>query len=155
MGDNATTKNLYVNNKLITELIIPETVTYIQSGAFYNCKKLTSVVIGNTTTSIATNAFTHCSNLSNVVIGAKVRSIGNSAFYSCDSLTSVYYTGTARNWSGISIGASNSNLTNATRYYYSETAPALNADGKAYNGNYWKYDENGNIVVWVYTNIEE
>ena len=67
--------------------------------------------------------------------------IGDRAFYSCDSLTSVYYKGTAEEWSNISIASYNTALTNATRYYYSETKPSV-------SGNYWHYDEQGNIAVW-------
>ena len=41
------------------------------------------------------------------------------------------------------------NLTSVTRYYYSETEPALNAEGTAYNGNYWHYDTDGiTPVIW-------
>ncbi len=39
---------------------------------------------------------------------------------------------------------SDDELTNATRYYYSETP--------VYDGNYWHYDEDGNIVVWEWNN---
>ena len=76
-----------------------------------------------------------------MVIPDSVTSIGNSAFMDCRSLTSVYYEGTAEEWGRISIGASNSYLTNATRYYYSETQPTE-------EGNWWHYDENGEVVVW-------
>lgn len=80
----------------------------------------------------------------------KVTAIYDSAFSNCLSLTSVYYKGTESDWATITIGAGNSALLKATRYYYSETEPSLNADSTAYNGNYWKYDENGEIVVWEY-----
>lgn len=43
----------------------------------------------------------------------------------------------------------NNPVYNATIYYYSEEEPPLNADGTAYDGNFWRYDENGEIVVWV------
>jgi hypothetical protein len=44
----------------------------------------------------------------------------------------VYYTGTAETWAGIEIGSWNYELTGATLYYYSETAPTE-------AGNYWHY----------------
>ena len=40
-------KNLYLNNELITDLIIPEGVMKIKSYAFYNCDSLTSVRMTN------------------------------------------------------------------------------------------------------------
>ena len=91
--------------------------------------------------SIPSNAFYNCSGLTSVVIGDRVTSIDSNAFSNCNGLTSVYYEGTFEDWYGVSIGSGNSYLTNAKCYYYSETQPAE-------VGNYWHYDENGNVVVW-------
>ena len=41
--------------------IIPESVTSINEGAFYECSRLTSVTIGNSVTSIGSEAFYDCS----------------------------------------------------------------------------------------------
>ena len=73
--------------------------------------------------------------------GEPVTSIGSSAFEDCDNLRSVYYQGTAEDWAKIGIDSNNIALFFATRYYYSETQPTT-------EGNYWHYDENGEIVVW-------
>ena len=92
--------------------------------------------------------FAGCTNLTTVNIGNNATSIPSYAFDDCSGLTSVYYKGTAAGWASISIGSSNSKLTNATRYYYSEEEPPANSDGTDYDGNYWHYDTDGNIVVW-------
>ena len=90
-----------------------------------------------------------------VVIGNSVESIGDYAFYYCSSLTSVYYKGSAEDWAKITIGDYNDKLKKATRYYYTESEPALNAEGTAYDGNYWHYDTDGvTPVIWVYTKEE-
>ena len=81
--------NLYLNNELITELIIPDGVTSIGNYAFTDCTSLTSVIIGNAVESIGQRAFTCCSSLTSVTIGNSVTSIGNHAFIGCDSLTSI------------------------------------------------------------------
>ena len=73
----------------IKSVIIPNTVTIIENGAFYDCYALTSVTIGNSVTSIGDEAFNGCSSLTSVTIGNSVTSIGNSAFYACSRLTSV------------------------------------------------------------------
>ena len=51
------THNFYLNEELITELIIPNGVTSIGNYAFYSCTLLTSVVIPDSVTSIGEGAF--------------------------------------------------------------------------------------------------
>ena len=82
-------KNLYLNNELVTDLVIPNSVTSIGDKAFYWCTSLTSVVIPDSVTSIGDSAFDCCTSLTSVVIGDSVTSIGDLAFYNCNSLTSV------------------------------------------------------------------
>ena len=124
-----------------TDLVLPSYITKINQYAFYACDSLTSVVIPDNVTTIGKYAFYYCSSLTSVVIGNSVTSIGDYAFDYCRSLTSVYYKGTASEWSGISIESYNTSLTNATRYYYSEAQPTA-------SGNYWHYDEDGNVAHW-------
>ncbi|MBR0296638.1 MAG: leucine-rich repeat protein [Paludibacteraceae bacterium] len=56
-------QNLYVNDVLITDLIIPDGVTKIGNYAFYGCSSLTSVTIPNSVTSIGVDAFKGCNGL--------------------------------------------------------------------------------------------
>ena len=79
----------YLNGELVTDLVIPNSVTGISDYAFYGCKSLTSVTIGNGVTSIGNAAFYNCSGLTSVTIGNGVTSIGRSAFYNCSGLTSI------------------------------------------------------------------
>ncbi|MBR7100346.1 MAG: leucine-rich repeat domain-containing protein, partial [Clostridia bacterium] len=127
----------YCNN--LTNIVIPDSVTSIGTWAFSHCISLTSVVIPNSVTTIGDHAFYRCESLTSVVIPESVTTIGDHAFYRCESLTSVYYKGTAEEWTEISIG-SNFYLTEATKYYYSETAPIA-------EGNYWHY-VNGTPTAW-------
>ena len=124
----------------LTSITIPASVTSIDSDAFSWCASLTSVTIPDSVTSIGNNAFDSCDSLTSITIPDSVTSIGDRAFAFCRSLKTVYYTGTASEWSKISIDFGNSYLTSATRYYYSETAPTE-------EGNYWHYDD-GEIVIW-------
>jgi len=82
-------QNLYINNSLVTNLTIPNTVTEIKSYAFVYATCLTSVTIGNSVTSIGYEAFYRCSGLTSVTIGNSVTLIDNNAFGGCSSLTSI------------------------------------------------------------------
>ena len=84
--------NLYVNNSLVTNLVIPNTVEEIKAYAFYNANSLTSVTIPNSVTSIGCGAFYGCSGLSGTLtIPNSVTSIGNYAFGGCSGLTTLNF----------------------------------------------------------------
>ena len=116
-------ENFYLNNELITQLVIPETVTMINAYAFLYCQTITSVIIPSS-----------------------VKFIDHGAFY-CPNVTSVYYEGTTEDWEKMKVGIMNQPLMNATRYYYSDTEPTLNDDGTAYEDNYWHYID-GIPSIW-------
>ena len=82
-------KHLYINNKEITELVIPNSVTTIGHYAFYKCSSLTSITIPNSVTSIGQFAFSGCSNLTSITIPDSVTSIGSYAFDDCNNLASI------------------------------------------------------------------
>ncbi|MBT8044673.1 MAG: leucine-rich repeat domain-containing protein, partial [Verrucomicrobiae bacterium] len=70
-------------------LIIPNTVTNIQSGAFEYCSQLTSVTIPNSVISIRSGAFSRCSGLTSLTIPDSVTILETNAFTNCSSLISV------------------------------------------------------------------
>ena len=128
----------------LTSVEIGDGITSIDEYAFCGCDSLTSVVMGDSVTTIGNNALRDCRSLTSVEIPDSVTTIGEYAFGEYTNLTSVYYKGTAEEWAGITINFSNGALTNATRYYYIENEADVPTDG----GNYWHYDENGEIAVW-------
>ncbi len=81
--------NLYLNGKLVTDLVIPDSVTAIGDYAFSGCTSLTSVTIPDSVTEIGSGAFYNCSGLTSVTIPDGVTTIESYAFYNCTSLTSV------------------------------------------------------------------
>jgi hypothetical protein len=70
-------------------VVIPDSVTSIEIGAFSNCTNLTGITIPNSVKSIGEIAFYYCTNLKSVSISDSVTDIGGSAFASCESLTSI------------------------------------------------------------------
>ena len=73
----------------IIELIIPNTITKIDSYAFRYCKKLTKVTLPEGLSVIAYDAFAYCESLKEVTIPSSVKEIGFNAFYICKNLQSV------------------------------------------------------------------
>jgi hypothetical protein len=133
-------ENLYLNDELVTDLIIPNSVTTIKSSAFNNCTSLTSITIPDSVTSIGSAAFNNCTSLTNITIpnsvrsivsyafnnctgltsitiGDSVTSIGDRAFYNCTNLKTVYYKGSEADRAKISIGEYNDPLEDATWNY--------------------------------------
>ena len=82
-------QNLYLNNQLVTNLVIPNSVKSIGDDAFYNCRGLTSITISNSVTTIGKSAFEYCSNLTSITLPNSVTTIGNFAFSGCSSLTNI------------------------------------------------------------------
>ncbi len=82
-------KNLYDNNILVSELILPDSVTKISNYAFYGCTSLTSIIIPDSVRHIGMDAFHGCTNLTNITIPNTITSICEGTFYGCRNLTDV------------------------------------------------------------------
>jgi hypothetical protein len=55
----------------ITKCIIPDSVTSIGSGAFYDCKSLNEITIPDSVTSIGYKAFAYCKSLKEIIFKDK------------------------------------------------------------------------------------
>ena len=80
--------NLYLNNVLVQDLILPETVTKITTGIFSGCN-LTSIVIDGNVSEIGKYAFHNCTSLMSITINSGVTKILGDAFYGCSALTTI------------------------------------------------------------------
>ncbi len=60
--------NLYYNDQLVTDLVIPDSVERINDYVFADCSSITSVTIGSSVKSIGANAFYLCNGLNRVNI---------------------------------------------------------------------------------------
>ncbi len=126
----------------ISNIIIPSGVTKINDFAFYDSSLINIILKENSQLIyIGQQAFCACYELTEILIPNGVIKIGATAFHNCNNLEKIYYEGTAADWVKITIDNGNECLLNAERYYYSEETPSK-------EGNYWHYDENGNVVEW-------
>ena len=72
----------------VTEVVLPQGLTYVSTRAFRRCDKLTSVTFPETLDSVGTSAFAYCTGLTSVTFPG-LQQVGASAFFACSSLTNV------------------------------------------------------------------
>ena len=82
-------EEIYINNILQKEIVIPDTVVEIKDYAFYNFRDMSSITIPEGVESIGGYAFYGCTSLNQVTIPDSVTSIGRSAFCGCTSLSQI------------------------------------------------------------------
>jgi hypothetical protein len=73
----------------LTALNIPNSVTTIGSDAFYGCTGLTTLTIPGNVTNV--DGFSDCINLVTVIMQNGVTNIATNAFYGCSSLANVTF----------------------------------------------------------------
>ncbi|MBQ9860906.1 MAG: leucine-rich repeat domain-containing protein, partial [Clostridia bacterium] len=76
-------KNLYVNDVLATDMVIPDSVTGISDYAFYNCTSLETIRIPNSVTRIGFSAFSGCNALESITlpfVGESLNGTSNTHF---------------------------------------------------------------------------
>lgn len=83
-----TSQRLYVNDELITKLVIPY-VEAINAYAFYNCIAIQSIEIAEGCNSIGESAFDGCTNVSSISFPTSLTEVGSSAFSGCSALQSI------------------------------------------------------------------
>lgn len=78
--------NLYLGDQLLTDLLVPQSVTKVSDYAFIGCLSLTSVTLP-----------------------PSVKHIGAYAFYACSNLASTHYAGDIASWCAIEFASISSN----------------------------------------------
>ena len=87
--DKDKSKIIAFRDRNTTSYVIPDGVTSIGDGAFWDCRSLTSLVIPESVTRIGEFAFCCCESLTDIVIPDRVTRIGEFAFSGCESLTDI------------------------------------------------------------------
>ena len=90
-------EKLYVNDELLTNLIVPSDTTVIPNWCFDSCVDITSVTFNDTLESIGDGSFMYCKGLTSITIPDSVTSIGNYSFQYCNNLSEINYNGLLTN----------------------------------------------------------
>ena len=120
-------EDMFANASYLEKVIIPKSVTSIDSMSFYECNSLKSIVIPENVTYIGYAAFKGCAQLKSVVVPAKVNEIDWYAFENCTALTGV----TVKNKNvkfGVKVFRNDNNLT--IKCYKNSTAHKYALDNK-------------------------
>ncbi|MCD8238022.1 MAG: leucine-rich repeat domain-containing protein [Clostridiales bacterium] len=163
-------------NPNITNLVIPDSVSYISkdafegcsaietliiheegsdayiylaNNAFAGCENLKSADIYGTTYELTSWLFTGCTGLESVTIPTSVNNIRAYAFENCSSLKTVNYSGSEDDWNGINIYEGNEYLTNAYEtgdITYTIENGVLTISG---TGRMPNYDNDENRAPWA------
>ena len=80
---------LTIGDTIITNLVIPDSVTEIKPYAFYNCSNLRSLKTPDCVTNIGVSAFLGCDHLTNITLGSGLQTIGENAFGGCTQVVRI------------------------------------------------------------------
>ena len=125
---------LYFNNKLLTEIVVPEGVKIIDRRQFYRLSQITSVKISSTVEEIGDYAFGYCENLSSITFNEGLKYIGAYVFVGCKEIKTITIPSSVEH---INYRAFNEceNLTSIT---FNDTKNWYQKSGSSYN--YYDYD---------------
>ena len=87
--DKDKSKIIAFRDKNTTSYVIPDSVSCIEFGAFWNCHSLKRLVLPDSVSSIGDWAFWNCRSLTDIVLPDSVNSIGDRVFSGCCSLKSL------------------------------------------------------------------
>ena len=83
--------NAFRNCKILTSIILPNSITKIGEDAFASCPLLKKVTLSTSLREIADYTFVGCRSLKEIEIPASVTEIGSFAFNGCTTLTTVTF----------------------------------------------------------------
>lgn len=100
-----TTLVAYPRGKADATFVIPNTVTTIDTCAFYNNFKLTNITLPDNLTTMEWEAF-YNTGITSIDIPESVTKIGGEALKFCSNLTEINYAGTMEQWADIELSSS-------------------------------------------------
>ena len=90
-GTTLIAEKVFYDQEHMIDLVLPNSLKYINDYAFNNCKNLRSITFGNSLLEIGRDAFASIDSLTHLQFPNSLQIIGPQAFYYCDSLKSVSF----------------------------------------------------------------
>lgn len=82
-------KHLHLNDSIVKNLVIPNSVTVIEDYAFCGFSDIVNVIFPHSLMSIGSSAFSYCGGLTSITFPNNVMSIGSHALQECKNLSDV------------------------------------------------------------------
>ncbi len=101
LDPNGETTYMGKTYSLVTELVIPDTITRIDQYQFMGFKNVETIIIPDSVTFIDGNVFQGCKNLTDIVISGSLEEIWGNVFLDCSELSNVYFNGSMEDWLNI------------------------------------------------------
>lgn len=89
LSSGSHTYDLYVNNKLLTDLTFPNNITEINQYTFSNCKSIRRVKFGSGIQKIGKHAFDGCTNIESIELSDSIINIDDYAFSGIYAITGI------------------------------------------------------------------
>ena len=90
-GVKVVNDSLAYNNRALTEIVLPDSLTIIGKNAFSYCENLHKVILPAGLKIIGEAAFSHCTSIDKVIFPEGLEEIGKNAFLGCIGLKSVVW----------------------------------------------------------------
>jgi len=120
----STINDAFMNNVLLTGIVLPPTLTIIGAGCFKNCTGLTSIYIPNTVTIIDAGAF-EGSGLTSIVIPNQITTINDTTFYNCSSLLNATIPESVETIKNFAFAGCNVFLTVTFQHSFQKSLPSI------------------------------
>ena len=133
----------------IESVVLPDTVTKINTWAFWFCTQLRYVKLSEELTNIAAYAFMNCSALTQLTIPSKVNTVGNYAFGSCYRLVEIV------NQSSLNIVAVGDNYGGLGRYVKNVIRNEANSKLSKDENGFLIYTDGDEKILLDYTGGEK
>lgn len=90
----------------ITDMVIPDSVTFMDEGTFFNCESLKSVSLSSNLKDIRFSTFKICPQLTTLALPEGLTTIGALAFQECENLKKIYIPESVTDFNGNIFGGS-------------------------------------------------
>ena len=113
--------NSFAPGKTGATVRVPDGVLCIGGGAFAGCATIEQVVFPDTLVSIEAVAFLDCSSLKAISLGSSVQSVGLGVFMNTAPMTDIYYAGSQKQWSAITVAEGNNEVWRSATVHFEQT----------------------------------